>query len=174
MVNGVAVGGGNELVIASDLAIAAKSARLGQAGTLVGACPVIGGTNILPLQIGEKRAKQIVFYSEKVSAETALEWGWINAVAEDDELEAVTRDWAERLLERHPQSIEIAKVSSNVWWNLAYDSMVNGLEMMKLGVPPASMDHARESFMEKQKPDYSQWQFDGWATEKSDASDEQG
>lgn len=170
MVNGVAVGGGNEVVIACDLAIAARSARLGQAGTLVGACPVVGGTNILPLQIGEKRAKQIVYYSEKVTADVALDWGWVNAVADDDELEAVTRDWAERLLELHPQSLEIAKASSNLWWNLAYDSMVNGLEMMSLGVPPDSMSEAREAFMAKRKPDFDQWRYDGWAAKTDPAA----
>lgn len=171
MVNGVAVGGGNEIVIACDLAIAARSARLGQAGTLVGACPVVGGTNILPLQIGEKRAKQIVYYSEKVSAEKALDWGWINAVAEDDQLETVTREWAEGLLSLHPQSLEIAKASSNFWWNLAYDSMVNGLEMMSLGVPPDSMSEAREAFMSKRKPDFGPWRYDAWES-RGDANGE--
>jgi 2-ketocyclohexanecarboxyl-CoA hydrolase len=163
MVNGVAVGGGNEVVIACDLAIAARSARLGQAGTLVGACPVVGGTNMLSLQIGEKRAKEIVYYSGKVPAEKALEWGWINAVADDDKLEEVTREWAEGLLTLHPQSLQIAKASSNLWWNLAYDSMVNGLEMMSLGIPPDSMSRAREAFLDKRKPDFDDWRYDGWA-----------
>ena len=157
MVNGLAIGGGNELVIASDLAIAARSARLGQAGTMIGACPVIGGTNLLPLQIGEKRAKQIVFFSEKVSAEQALEWGWVNEVVDDGELESTVRAWAERLLELHPQSLQIAKAGSNVWWNLSYDSMVNGLELIAMGVHPDSVDEGREAFLAKRKPDYSRW-----------------
>ncbi|MFZ2175612.1 MAG: enoyl-CoA hydratase/isomerase family protein [Rhodococcus sp. (in: high G+C Gram-positive bacteria)] len=112
MVNGIAVGGGNELVIASDLAIAARGARLGQAGTLIGACPVLGGTNVLPLQIGEKRAKQIVFFSDKVSAEQAFEWGWVNEVVDDEDLEKTTRQWAERLLTLHPQALQIAKANT--------------------------------------------------------------
>ena len=157
MVNGLAVGGGNELVIAADLAIAARSARLGQAGTMIGACPVIGGTNLLPLQIGEKRAKQIVFFSEKVPAEQALEWGWVNEVVPDDELEATVTSWARRLLELHPQSMQIAKAASNVWWNLSYDSMVNGLELIAMGVHPDSVEEGREAFLAKRKPDYSAW-----------------
>ena len=157
MVNGLAVGGGNELVIASDLAIAARSARLGQAGTMIGACPVIGGTNLLPLQIGEKRAKQIVFFSEKVSAEQALDWGWVNEVVDDADLEATVRVWANRLLELHPQSMQIAKASSNVWWNLSYDSMVNGLELIAMGVHEDSVVEGREAFLSKRKPDYGPW-----------------
>ncbi|MGW6462146.1 enoyl-CoA hydratase/isomerase family protein, partial [Streptomyces sp. NPDC055078] len=116
MVNGTAVGGGNELVIACDLAIAARHARLGQAGTMIGACPVIGGTNLLPLQIGEKRARQIVFFSEKVDAEQALAWGWVNEVVDGAELRATTAQWAKRLQGLHPQSLRIAKAAGNVWW----------------------------------------------------------
>jgi 2-ketocyclohexanecarboxyl-CoA hydrolase len=157
MVNGLAVGGGNELVIAADLAIAARSARLGQAGTMIGACPVIGGTNLLPLQIGEKRAKQIVYFSEKVSAEQALEWGWVNEVVDDEDLEATVREWADRLLDLHPQSLQIAKAASNVWWNLSYDSMLNGLELIAMGVSADSVEEGREAFLAKRKPDYSPW-----------------
>src|SRR6476661_5511196 len=151
MVNGIAVGGGNELVIAADLAIAARSARLGQAGTLIGACPVLGGTNVLPLQIGEKRAKQIVFFSEKVSAQQAFEWGWVNAVVDDEDLEKTTREWAERLLALHPQALQIAKAGSNVWWNYSYDTMVNGLDMIAMGVPAESVDEGRDASMEKDR-----------------------
>ena len=157
MVNGLAVGGGNELVIAADIAIAARSARLGQAGTMIGACPVIGGTNLLPLQIGEKRAKQIVYFSEKVSADKALEWGWVNEVVDDDDLEATVREWAYRLLELHPQSLQIAKAASNVWWNLSYDSMLNGLELIAMGVAADSVEEGREAFLAKRKPDYTPW-----------------
>ncbi|MDX6376677.1 MAG: naphthoate synthase, partial [Gaiellaceae bacterium] len=71
--------------------------------------------------------------------------------------------WAGRLLTLHPQSVEIAKASSNVWWNLAYDSMVNGLQMMSLGVPPESMITAREAFMDKRQPDFGPWRYDAWA-----------
>ncbi|OLL18830.1 MULTISPECIES: enoyl-CoA hydratase/isomerase family protein [unclassified Rhodococcus (in: high G+C Gram-positive bacteria)] len=157
MVNGIAVGGGNELVIAADLAIAARSARLGQAGTMIGACPVLGGTNVLPLQIGEKRAKQIVFFSEKVPAEQAFEWGWVNAVVDDADLKSATREWAERLLALHPQSLQIAKAGSNVWWNYSYDTMVNGLDMIAMGVPAESVDEGRDAFLAKRPADYSPW-----------------
>src|SRR5579871_6569439 len=54
-VNGVAAGGGNELVVACDFAIAAESAWLGQTGPRVGSAPVLGGTNMLSLSVGEKR-----------------------------------------------------------------------------------------------------------------------
>ena len=57
-VNGPAFGGGNELVVCCDLAIAAESAELGQTGVKVGSAPVLGGTNVLALTAGEKKAKR--------------------------------------------------------------------------------------------------------------------
>jgi 2-ketocyclohexanecarboxyl-CoA hydrolase len=157
MVNGFAVGGGNELVIAADLAIAARSAKLGQAGTKVGAGPVVGGTNILPLQIGEKRAKQIVFFSKIVPAETAFEWGWVNEVVDDDKLRETTRAWCDELLGLHPQSLEINKQASNVWWHSSYESMVGGIHALALGIPAESLDETKDAFTNKRKPNFDPW-----------------
>jgi len=109
------------------------------------------------LQIGEKRAKQIVFFSEKVSAQQAFEWGWVNAVVEDADLKSTTREWADRLLALHPQALQIAKAGSNVWWNHSYDSMVNGLDMIAMGVPAESVDEGRDAFIEKRSADYTRW-----------------
>lgn len=157
MVNGYAIGGGNELVIAADLAIAARSAKLGQAGTKVGAGPVVGGTNILPLQIGEKRAKKIVFFSDHVTAEQAYEWGWVNEVVDDDKLEETTREYAARLLTLHPQSLEINKHASNVWWYSSYESMVGGIHALALGIPAESLDETRDAFSSKRTPNFDRW-----------------
>lgn len=157
MVNGFAVGGGNELVIAADIAIAARSAKLGQAGTKVGAGPVAGGTNLLPLQIGEKRAKQIVLFSEVIPAEQAFEWGWVNAVVDDEKLEETTKEWAGKLLKLHPQSLEINKHASNVWWNSSYESMVGGIHALALGIPPESLDETKDAFTNKRTPDFDPW-----------------
>jgi 2-ketocyclohexanecarboxyl-CoA hydrolase len=157
MVNGHAVGGGNELVAVCDLALAARSAKLGQAGTKVGAGPVAGSTNMLAMQIGEKRAKEVVFFSELVTAEKAYEWGWVNAVVDDDKLEETTREWAEKLLKLHPQSLEINKHASNVWWNLSYESMVGGIQALALGIPADSLEETKDAFSNKRAPNFDPW-----------------
>src|SRR5919199_1222851 len=87
-VNGAAAGGGNELVIACDLAIAVRSATFGQTGPRVGSAPVTGATNVLATQIGEKRAKEMALLCRRYSAAQALELGLVNQVVDDEELEA--------------------------------------------------------------------------------------
>lgn len=151
-VNGAAAGGGNELVVACDLAIAARSAKLGQTGPRVGSAPVLGGTNLLAISVGEKRAKEVSMMCRRYSAEQAEELGWINAVVDDDELEAEVTRWADELLALSPRYLEIAKMSSNVWWNACRDSYVSGLGMLVQAIGSDDMREGAAAFMEKRKP----------------------
>jgi 2-ketocyclohexanecarboxyl-CoA hydrolase len=153
-VNGAAAGGGNELVIACDLAIAAESATLGQTGPKVGSAPVLGGTNLLATQIGEKRAKEVSFICRRYSAAQALEWGWVNAVVPDDELEDEVTRWADELLANSPRYLEIAKISSNMWWNACRDNFLSGLGMLVQAIGSDDMVEGATAFMEKRPP---QW-----------------
>jgi enoyl-CoA hydratase/carnithine racemase len=93
-VNGAAAGGGNEIVVACDIAIAAEKATFGQTGVRVGSAPVLGGTNFLPMSVGEKRAKEIAFMCRRYPADKALEMGLINAVVPGDQLEEEVTKWA--------------------------------------------------------------------------------
>lgn len=78
--SGYCVGGGNELNLACDLTIASSAAKFGQAGTRLGSVPMIGGTQILPLLIGDKRAREVIFFSRMYTAEEAGRMGWVNKV----------------------------------------------------------------------------------------------
>lgn len=151
-VNGAAAGGGNELVVACDLAIAARSATLGQTGPRVGSAPVLGGTNLLAISVGEKRAKEISLMCRRYTADQAQEMGWVNAVVDDDELEAEVTRWADELLALSPRYLEIAKLSSNVWWNACRDSYVSGLGMLVQAIGSDDMKEGARAFMEKRPP----------------------
>lgn len=151
-VNGPAAGGGNELVIACDLAIAAESATFGQTGVKVGSAPVLGGTNFLAMNIGEKRAKEVAFLCRRYPARQALELGWINAVVPDAELEAEVTRWADELLRMSPRYLEIAKISSNAWWNQMRDAYLSGLGMLVQAIGSADMIEGATAFMEKRPP----------------------
>lgn len=159
-VNGAAVGGGNELVVACDLAIAGESAVFGQNGPRVGSAPVFGGTNVLAISIGEKRAKEVSFLCRRYPAAEALALGWINAVVPDDELERETSRWARELLQMSPRYLEIAKSNSNVWWNSCRDSFLSGLSALTQAVGSYDMLEGARAFLEKRTP-----QFEGRQSE---------
>jgi 6-oxocyclohex-1-ene-1-carbonyl-CoA hydrolase len=79
-INGMAVGGGNESQLACDLSIIAEHAYLKQVGTSVGSVAAGGATQWLPIVIGDRRAREMLFLNEPVDAWKALEWGLVNQV----------------------------------------------------------------------------------------------
>lgn len=96
-VNGVASGGGCNLVLACDLVIAAESAKFNQAFVKIGLSPDCGGTFILPRLVGWRRAMELMFTGDMITAQQALEMGMINSVVADGELMSMARDLACRL-----------------------------------------------------------------------------
>lgn len=153
-VNGAAAGGGNELVVACDLAVAAESATFGQTGPRVGSAPVTGGTNLMAMQIGEKRAKELSFLTRRYSAEWAAGAGLVNEVVPDDQLVARVDEIVDELSRLSPRYLEIAKISSNVWWNQARDSFSTGLGMLVQAIGSDDMTEGANAFLEKRRPNF--------------------
>ena len=87
-VNGPAVGIGCSLALACDLVIAAESAYFLLAFVNIGLVPDGGSTAVLPAKAGYARAAELVMLGERLPAPKALDWGLINRVVADDELEA--------------------------------------------------------------------------------------
>lgn len=153
-VNGPAAGGGNELVIACDMAIAAKSATFGQTGPRVGSAPVLGATNLLSIVIGEKRAKEMTLLCRRYNAAEALALGLVNAVVADEELEDEVERWIDEIRALSPRYLEIAKVSSNIWWNACRDSVASGFGMLIQAIGSDDMIEGAQAFAEKRKPKF--------------------
>jgi 2-(1,2-epoxy-1,2-dihydrophenyl)acetyl-CoA isomerase len=85
-VNGTAAGAGLGLVLAADLAIAARGAKFAPAYTGVGLTPDASCTFLLPRAVGYKRAMELLLTNRVLDAETALDWGLVNQVVENDKL----------------------------------------------------------------------------------------
>ncbi len=96
-VNGVASGAGCNLALACDLVVAAESARFNQAFIKIGLSPDCGGTFILPRLVGWKRAAELLFTGDMVTAQRAAEMGMINSVIGDQELMNHVLGMAEQL-----------------------------------------------------------------------------
>jgi 2-(1,2-epoxy-1,2-dihydrophenyl)acetyl-CoA isomerase len=86
-VNGPAVGIGCSLALAADLVVAAESAYFLLAFVNIGLVPDGGSTAFLPARVGYARAAEMAMLGERVPADQALDWGLINRVLPDDDLE---------------------------------------------------------------------------------------
>ena len=90
-INGVAVTGGFELALNCDFLVASERAKFGDTHARVGVMPGWGLTVLLPQAIGVRRAREMSFTGNFLSAQEALEWGLVNHVVPHDELLAFTR-----------------------------------------------------------------------------------
>ncbi|MEY3477374.1 MAG: hypothetical protein RLY65_1774, partial [Pseudomonadota bacterium] len=99
-VNGYAVGGGNVLQVVCDLSIACESAVFRQVGPMMGSFDAGFGTWYLEDLVGKKRAKEMWYLNPRLSAKQALEWGLINRVVADDQLQVETRTMALEIADR--------------------------------------------------------------------------
>lgn len=85
-VNGVAAGAGANIALASDIVLAARSAKFVQSFSAIGLVPDSGGSWSLARILGEPRAKALALTGEPVMAETAAEWGMIWKAVDDEAL----------------------------------------------------------------------------------------
>jgi crotonobetainyl-CoA hydratase len=103
-VNGVALGGGFEMVLGCDLAVVADTATFGLPETVVGGMPLDGGIPLLARTIPNKIARDLLLTGRRISAVEAERWGLVNEVVPSAELDAAVERWVERLLSPAPLS----------------------------------------------------------------------
>lgn len=113
-VNGAAVAGGLEFVLAADFAYGARRARFALTETTLGIMPGAMGTQNLPRAVGIRRAKEIILTGKMFSAEEALEWGVLNRVCDNDSLMKEVLETAGTICGNAPISTRQAKKSLNV------------------------------------------------------------
>lgn len=106
-VNGTALGGGTELVLASDLAVAAPTATFGLPEVKRGLLAAAGGVFRIVEQLPRKRAMELIFTGEAITAADAAELGLLNAVAPDPLRAAL--ELAERIVGNAPLSVQASK-----------------------------------------------------------------
>jgi crotonobetainyl-CoA hydratase len=108
-VNGFALGGGTELVLASDLAVAADTAVFGLPEVTRGFFASQGGALRLPVQVGAKAAMEMLFTGERVDAARALELGLVNRVVPASGVVDAAMALAERIGANAPLAVQATK-----------------------------------------------------------------
>jgi naphthoate synthase len=157
-VNGFAVGGGNVLQVVCDLTIAKESAIFRQVGPMMGSFDAGFGTWYLEDLVGRKRAKEIWFLNEKLTAARALEMGLINRVVPDGVLMVEATKMAGAIAERGSQAIAALKASfsarsggAGAFARVAHDML------LAYYLDSEEADELSKSFAEHRKPQPSRF-----------------
>lgn len=132
-VNGYALGGGCELMMMADIAIAGAGALFGQPEIGLGIFPGDGGTQRLPRLIGEKNALRMILSGERVGAEHALRMGLVTEVVPDERTVEAALDLAERIATHSPQAAMAAKATVRGGLDL---SLADGLALEHRNIRP--------------------------------------
>jgi enoyl-CoA hydratase/carnithine racemase len=154
-VNGVALGGGTELALASDIRIASMNATMGLTETRLAIIPGAGGTQRLPRLVGRGKAKELMFTGRRVGAEEALKINLVNQICELKDLLAECRKMAAMICETGPVAIEQVKYAIN--YGIEAD-LHTGLAIESnaywVTIPTEDRIEGLTAFREKRKPVY--------------------
>jgi len=154
-VNGIALGGGTELALASDIRIVSRNATMGLTETRLAIIPGAGGTQRLPRLVGKGKAKELIFTGRRVDAQEALEIGLANKICEPQELLEACRKMANMICETGPVAIEQAKYAIN--YGIETD-LHTGLAIESnaywVCIPTEDRLEGLTAFREKRKPIY--------------------
>jgi enoyl-CoA hydratase/carnithine racemase len=123
-VNGIAVGGGNELQMACDLAVMVDDAFIRHVGLEHGSVPAGGATQWLPVMVGERRAREIILMCEEVPAAKAADWGLVNWAVPAAQLDAKVDEVVEKLAAKLPETTRYAKQQLNWWRDVSWHETV--------------------------------------------------
>ncbi len=108
-VNGYALGGGTELILATDIRILADTARLGLPEVTLGLFPGAGGTQRIIRQVPPCRAKEIMFTGEQISAAEAVAIGLANKVVPKASVLTEARGLAAKIAAKSPLVLKLLK-----------------------------------------------------------------
>jgi enoyl-CoA hydratase len=108
-VEGYALAGGFEAMLACDLAVAARNAKFGLPEVKRGLAAAAGGLLRLPRLVPQRIAMEIALTGDLVSAERLAQYGLINALVEPGEALAEARGIAARIIENAPLSVAVSK-----------------------------------------------------------------
>ena len=154
-INGMVVGGGNELQMSCDLAIATDDSFIKHVGVARGSVPAAGGTQWLPLIVGDRRAREILLLCEELPAKKALEWGLLNEVVPRKKLDHAIDQMAEKLINKLPECSRYAKQQLNFWRDLSWGITIGHLrDWLTVHTGSQEVIEGVKAFAEKRQIDY--------------------
>lgn len=154
-VEGIAFGGGHELVMLCDIVVAGAKARFAQPEIDLGSLPGDGGTQRLPRSLSKAQAMRIVLTGEPIDAATAERWGLVSDLVPAGEAVLRAVEIAARIATKAPIAVRLAKQSVRT----AYETpLAAGLDaerrQVRLSFHTADHDEGVAAFMAKRQPSF--------------------
>lgn len=155
-VNGFALGGGFEWMLACDFAICTENAVMGLTETSWGIIPGAGGTQRLPRVVGEMKAKELILTAKRLTAMEAKELGLVLSVVSQEQLMGEARELAMAMLKNAPIALRQANFAIKQAGNV---DLQTGLALeakaYELTLHSEDRKEALLAFSEKRKPVFS-------------------
>jgi 2-(1,2-epoxy-1,2-dihydrophenyl)acetyl-CoA isomerase len=152
-INGVAVGAGCNLALATDLRLVSDAARFGEVFTRVGLVPDGGGTYFLPRLVGTAKAMELMLLADIIDAQEAHRIGLVNWVVPADTLQDETHKLAERLAQGPTLAYGLVKMGLYQGLTMPLEDVLN-MEARNQTMAARSQDRAEgvAAFREKRQP----------------------
>src|SRR5216110_295897 len=155
MINGFCLGGGLETALACDIRVASDTAKLGQPEINLGIIPGGGGTQRLTGLVGEGKAMEMILTGEIIDAKTAFTIGLVHHVVPPDQLEAKTMEVANRIADKGPIALRLAKEAVKLASRSNLDEgLKREIDLFALCFATADKDEGVNAFLEKRKPEF--------------------
>ena len=156
-INGVCVGGGNELQMACDLSVLVDDGYIRHVGPEHGSVPAGGATQWLPLIVGDRRAREIIMLCEPIAPATALEWGLVSRVCSRADLDAVVAELAASLARKLPEAMRYTKTQLNWWRDLVWSQTVeHARDWLSVHSTADETKEAVAAFHDKRRPRFAE------------------
>lgn len=153
MIGGFCLGGGCELALACDIRLASEKARFGQPEINLGIIPGGGGTQRLTRLVGEGKSMEMILTGEMIDAKTAFEISLVNHVFAPEELEAKTMEMANKIAEKSPIALQLAKEAVKLASRSNLDEgLRREVDLFAICFSTADKDEGVSAFLEKRKP----------------------
>jgi enoyl-CoA hydratase/carnithine racemase len=156
-INGICVGGGNELQMACDLSVLVDDGYIRHVGPEHGSVPAGGATQWLPIMVGDRRAREIVMLCERIEPARALEWGLVNRVVPRADLDATVAELATNLARKLPETIRYTKTQLNWWRDLVWAQTIqHARDWLAIHSTAEETKEAVAAFHEKRQPRFAE------------------